>query len=34
MPLSKDYFFGSKITEDADGGHEIKRRLLLGSKAI
>ena len=27
-------FLGSKITADADGSHEIKRRLLLGRKAI
>ena len=26
-------FLGSKITADADYSHEIKRRLLLGSKA-
>ena len=25
---------GSKITADADCGHEIKRRLLLGRKAV
>ena len=25
---------GSKITADGDCGHEIKRRLLLGRKAI
>ena len=25
---------GSKITADDDGSHEIKRRLLLGRKAI
>ena len=25
-------FLGSKITEDGDCGHEIKRRLLLGRK--
>ena len=25
---------GSKITEDGDCGHEIKRRLLLGRKAM
>ena len=25
---------GSKITADGDHGHEIKRRLLLGRKAI
>ena len=27
-------FLGSKITEDGDCGHEIKRHLLLGRKAI
>ena len=27
-------FLGSKITADADCGHEIKRRLLLGRKAV
>ena len=25
-------FLGSKITADGDGSHEIKRRLILGSK--
>ena len=30
-----DFIFGgSKITADGDCGHEIKRRLLLGRKAI
>ena len=28
------YFGGSKITEDADCSHEIKRHLLLGRKAV
>ena len=28
------YFWGSKITADGDCSHEIKRRLLLGRKAI
>ena len=28
------YFGGSKITADGDFSHEIKRRLLLGRKAI
>ena len=28
------YFFGSKITADGDCSHEIKRNLLLGSKAM
>ena len=27
-------FLGSKITADSDCSHEIKRRLLLGRKAI
>ena len=27
-------FLGSKITADGDGSHEIRRRLLLGSKVI
>ena len=27
-------FFGSKITVDNDCSHEIKRRLLLGRKAM
>ena len=27
-------FFGSKITMDSDCSHEIKRRLLLGRKAM
>ena len=27
-------FLGSKITADGDGSHEIKRRLLLGRKAM
>ena len=27
-------FFGSKITADGDCSHEIKRRLLLGKKAM
>ena len=28
------YFLGSKITADGDSSHEIKRRLLLGRKAM
>ena len=28
------YFFGSKITADADFSHEIKRCMLLGRKAM
>ena len=27
-------FFGSKITEDGNFSHEIKRRLLLGRKVV
>ena len=27
-------FLGSKITEDSDCSHEIKRHLLLGRKAL
>ena len=27
-------FFSSKITEDGNCSHEIKRRLLLGRKAM
>ena len=27
-------FLGSKITVDSDSNHEIKRRLLLGRKAM
>ena len=27
-------FLGSKITEDGDCSHEVKRRLLLGSKVM
>ena len=31
----KDFIFlGSKITADGDYSHEIKRRLLLGRKAM
>ena len=28
------YFIGSKITEDDNGSHEIKRQLLLGRKSM
>ena len=35
METVKDFFLGgSKITEDGDCGHEIKRCLLLGRKAM
>ena len=32
--LSDFIFLGSQITADGDGSHEIKRRLLLGRKAM
>ena len=32
--MSDFFFFGSKITADGDYSHEIKRRLLLGSKVM
>ena len=33
--LTSDFiFWGSKITADGDGSHEIKRRLLLGRKVM
>ena len=35
METVRDFIFlGSKITEDGDCRHEIKRRLLLGRKAM
>ena len=35
METERDFIFlGFKITEDDDCGHEIKRCLLLGRKAI
>ena len=35
METVKDFIFlGSKITTDGDCSHEIKRRLLLGRKAV
>ena len=35
MEIVTDFtFLGSKITVDGDFGHEIKRRLLLGRKAM
>ena len=35
METVKDFIFlGSKITADDDCSHEIKRRLLLGRKAM
>ena len=32
--VTDSIFLGSKITADSDCSHEIKRRLLLGRKAI
>ena len=32
--LTDFIFLGSKITEDGDCSHKIKRRLLLGRKAM
>ena len=32
--VTKFIFWGSKITTDGDCSHEIKRRLLLGRKAM
>ena len=35
MEIVTDFIFGgSKITADGDCSHEIKRRLLLGRKAL
>ena len=35
MEIVTDFIFlGSKITADVDCSHEIKRRLLLGRKAM
>ena len=34
MGTVTDYFLGSKITADVDCHYEIKRRLLLGRKAM
>ena len=35
MEIVTDFIFGgSKITADGDCSHEIKRRLLLGRKAV
>ena len=34
MPLTDFMFLGSKVTADGDCSHEIKRRLLLGRKAM
>ena len=34
METVRDFFLGSKITADGNCSHEIKRRLLLGRKAM
>ena len=34
MEILRDYFLASKITEDDNSSHEIKRRLLLGRKVM
>ena len=35
METVRDFIFlGSRITADADSSHEIKRRFLLGRKAM
>ena len=34
METVTDYFLGPKITADGDCSHEIKKRLLLGRKAV
>ena len=34
METVRDYFGGSNITADGDCSHEIKRRLILGRKAM
>ena len=34
MEIGRDFFGGSKITENRDCSHEIKRHLLLGRKAL
>ena len=33
-PVTDFIFLGSKITEDVDCSHEIKRRLLFGRKVM
>ena len=33
-PVTDFLFLGSRITVDSDGSNEIKRRLLLGRKAM
>ena len=32
--VTEFFFFGSKITEDVDCSHEIKRHLFLGRKTM
>ena len=35
METVRDFIFlGSKVTEDGDCSHEVKRHLLLGRKAV
>ena len=34
METVRDFFLGSKITEDGDCSHEIKRHFLLRRKAM
>ena len=34
MVVVTDFFLGSKIIVDGDYNHEIRRRLLLGRKAL
>ena len=34
METVRDFFLGSKITAGGECSHEIKRRLLLGGKAM
>ena len=34
METVRHYFWGSKVTEDGDGRHELKRHLLLGRKVM
>ena len=31
---SREFLLGSKVTADDDCGHEIRRQLLLGRKAL
>ena len=34
MEAVTDFFLGSKITENSDCSHEIKRRMLPGKRAM